>query len=134
MFHILKISVIFINLQFSGRRRPYMFVSIFKKKRKFLHRTPGYRNFRPIRSLYSTVVFKIYSWSWAAKEYKRRPSKVCCVFFAFCVRVRGEFVVCALSFLHARVVPTYFVCVCDCIYVCVCVFVFIFRFYFGFPF
>ena len=110
-----------------------MITSIFKKRRKFLQRTPGYRNFRPIRSLYSTVVFKIWSWSWAAKEYKRRPSKVCCVFFPCVCSVRIRACMSAVSVWCVPCMRTYVFCLrlflCFC---CCCCFLFWFLILFCF--
>ena len=112
-----------------------MITSSFKKRRKFLQRTPGYRNFRPIRSLYSTVVFKIWSWSWAAKEYKRRPSKVCCVFFPCVCSVRIRACVSAVSVWCVSCMRAYVFCLrlflCFC---CCCCFLFWFLILFCFLF
>ena len=102
-----------------------MIDSIFKKQEKFLYRTPGYQKFQPIRNPYSTVVFKIWGWAWAAEKETKGQTR-CVVFFALCVRVLDVlFMVCVVGFLRTYVL-IFVVFLVHCAYIvwrvlCACV-------------
>ena len=99
-----------------------MITSSFKKRRKFLHRTPGYRNFQPIRSLYFTVVFKFGAGPGLQNSTKEGQACVfvlcVCVVFVFVpVRVPS---LCGVYYRNYMRSYVFCLCLCFCFYFCCC--------------